>query len=118
MAEAMTMPRGHHIIAEFRKCSPSKIEYVKSVKPILEKCIKESGLTKIYSKYHQFEPFGVTGFILLSESHVSIHTWPEKEYIAVDLFTCGPKSKARKAFNILINEFKPGEVKRMEMNRE
>ena len=115
---AMTMPRGHHIIAEFRKCTPEKLESIKLVKPILEKSVKESGLTKIYSKYHQFEPFGVTGFILLSESHVSIHTWPEKEYIAIDIFTCGPPEKAKKAFKILSEGFAPGEIKKMELDRE
>lgn len=114
----MTMPRGHHIIAEFRNCNPSKIEFIKSVKPILEDSVKESGLTKIYSKYHQFEPFGVTGFVLLAESHISIHTWPEKKYIAIDLFTCGPPKKAKKAFDVLVNGFNPGEIKKMEMNRE
>jgi S-adenosylmethionine/arginine decarboxylase-like enzyme len=60
------MPRGHHIIAEFRKCNPSRIEFIKSVKPIIEKSVQDSGLTKIYSEYHQFEPFGVTGFVLLA----------------------------------------------------
>ena len=112
------MPRGHHIIAEFRDCSPKLLEKVELVKPIMEKSVKESGLTKIYSKYHQFDPFGVTGFILLSESHISIHTWPEKKYIAVDLFTCGPPKKANKAFDILVNGFKPGSIKRTELDRK
>jgi S-adenosylmethionine decarboxylase len=114
----MMMPRGHHIIAEFRKCDPKKIMLVSNVKPILEKSVVDSGLTKLSSSYHQFEPFGVTGFVLLSESHISLHTWPEKKYIAIDLFTCGPKKKALKAFDVLCEGFKPREVKKMELDRE
>lgn len=109
------MPQGYHIIAEFRECNPKKLELVKTVKPILEASVKQSDLTKISSSYHQFKPFGVTGFILLAESHISIHTWPEKKYIAVDLFTCGPP---RKALSVLIKGFNPKKIKKVEMKRE
>lgn len=112
------MARGHHIIAEFRNCDSEKLKNISFVKPILEKSVKESGLTKIYSKYHQFQPFGVTGFVLLAESHISIHTWPEKKYIAIDLFTCGPAKKAKIAFEILKNGFEPKKIKKMEIDRE
>ena len=47
------------------------------------------GITILGDKFHKFEPHGVSGVILLSESHVSIHTWPEEGYAALDIFTCG-----------------------------
>lgn len=108
------MTVGYHIIAEFRGCRPAPLKKVCFVKPVLEKAVKESGLTKLYSKYHQFKPFGVTGFVLLSESHVSVHTWPEKGYVAVDVFTCGPPKKAKKALALLEAGFKPGRLKKRE----
>ena len=112
------MALGYHIIAEFRKCNPELLKRVRQVKPALEKAVAESNLAKICSRYHQFKPFGVTGFVLLAESHISVHTWPEKGYVAVDIFTCGVPEKGEKAFEVLVREFKPGKVKRKKFDRE
>lgn len=50
----------------------------------------ESGATVIGTQFHQFSPSGITGFLLLAESHLSVHTWPEEGLATVDIFTCGP----------------------------
>lgn len=112
------MATGHHIIAEFRNCSPKLLKLTGSVKPLVEKAVSQSGLTKICSKYHQFRPFGVTGFVLLAESHISIHTWPEKEYLALDIFTCGDPAKGELAFKMLKQGFRPGNVRTKKVSRE
>ncbi|MFH1235169.1 MAG: adenosylmethionine decarboxylase [Candidatus Diapherotrites archaeon] len=108
------METGFMIIAEFKGCNPEKIKKIRDIKPVLEKAVKESGLKKLCSKYHQFKPFGVTGFILLAESHLSVHTWPEKGTVAIDIFTCNSRKKAEKAFVLLKKGFKPEKIERKE----
>lgn len=114
----ITLTVGYHIIAEFKNCNLETLKTVGKVKPILENAVKKSGLKKIHSKYHQFKPFGVTGFVLLTESHVSVHTWPEKEYAAVDIFSCGSAKKAKIAFSLLKQGFQPKKIKKIEVKRE
>lgn len=63
--------------------SPEEIE------KILRECADISGATILYSYMHPFEPHGVSGVVVLAESHISIHTWPEREYVALDIFMCG-----------------------------
>ena len=111
------MAIGYHIIAELYNCNQKTLKKVADVEKVLEACVKDSGLTKLSSSYHQFKPFGVTGFILLSESHVSVHTWPENNYVAVDIFTCGPPDKAKKAFSVLKQGFESKKVEKTEQVR-
>ena len=63
---------------------------------------------------HRFSPQGMTGVVLLGESHIAIHTWPEINYIAVDIFTCGDKTKPELAMEYLKAELCP---KRVEVNK-
>ena len=109
---------GVHIIAEFLGVEKRKMEKTKVVKSILKKAIKNSKLKVISSCFHQFKPFGVSGIYLLRESHLSIHTWPEFEYLALDIFTCGSEKEAKNAFEILKKEFKPKKVKMKILKRE
>lgn len=87
---------GTHIIADLYACK--KLDNNAFVKDILLRSAKISRGTVLHTKFHNFRPQGMTGYILLAESHISIHTWPETGYAAVDVFTCGeamdPKSTA------------------------
>jgi len=98
---------GIHIILDLYKVKPEKISYVKTVKKIFDSVVKEAKLTKITARYHQFKPYGVTGIILLAESHISIHSWPEHELATIDIYTCGDFNKAHTASNILISLLQP-----------
>jgi len=102
---------GLHIIAEFLGVESGRIATVRRMRPAVERVVRESGLNAISSSYHQFEPFGVTCVYLLTESHLAIHTWPEVNYMAVDIFSCDREGKARKAFELLKREFSPKKVK-------
>lgn len=79
---------GHHTIWDIYNCNTSKIKFVAPIKEILNQVVTEIQLTKVAESYKQFEPFGATGFILLEESHISIHTWPEHNFAAIDVFSC------------------------------
>lgn len=89
--------KGLHIVAELYGCPAEKISTVSSVKEILNLAVKEANLKKLSESYQQFKPHGATGFILLETSHISIHTWPEFKYAAVDVFTCGNPEQGKKA---------------------
>ncbi|WP_277352333.1 adenosylmethionine decarboxylase [Methermicoccus shengliensis] len=102
-----TMIVGKHIIAELYGVPKELIAKEEGVRQIVEEVIDEAGLTKVGSVYKQFNPHGVTGIVLISESHVSIHTWPEYELVNLDVFTCGDIDKAEKAFKLFLQKFKP-----------
>jgi S-adenosylmethionine decarboxylase len=74
---------------------------------LLKKSIEKSGNTLLGKVFHKFDPQGVTGLFLLAESHLSIHTWPEFGYAAVDIFSCGENSDPDKACNYIIESFSP-----------
>ncbi|MDW8128707.1 MAG: adenosylmethionine decarboxylase [Archaeoglobaceae archaeon] len=103
----MSMIVGRHIIAELYGVSPELISKEENVRRIVEGVVDEVGLNKVGSVYKQFNPHGVTGIVLISESHVSIHTWPEYGLVNLDVFTCGDPTKAEKAFKLFIERFKP-----------
>jgi S-adenosylmethionine decarboxylase len=109
---------GIHIIAEFHGVDPGKISRVEAIQVILDRVIAKSGLHTVSSSFHQFEPHGVSAVYLLSESHLSVHTWPEYYYMALDIFTCGNDKPAFRALQLLIDEFRPKSVKRRIIRRE
>lgn len=108
---------GHHIIAELKFTDGNSIKRVGQLKQIFEDAVKKSRLTKLSSDYHQFKPFGVTGYILLAESHVSFHTWPENNYMSIDVFSCGSKEQAEIVFNYLLEKLKPITVNKKDFSR-
>jgi len=89
--QTKTKRAGTHLIVEF--WGGKVIESVSAIKKILLETARVSNNTPIGVKIHKFNPQGLTGFILLAESHISIHTWPELDYVAIDIFTCGVKLK-------------------------
>ena len=80
---------GRHCIAELSGGCPHLLNDEDYIKRSLEEAASKSGATLLNIASHKFDPQGVTAVALLSESHISIHTWPEHGYAAVDAFTCG-----------------------------
>jgi S-adenosylmethionine decarboxylase len=78
------------------------------VRQTLRRAVRESGATLISEVSHSFDPHGVTALGLLAESHISIHTWPEYAYAAVDVFTCGQRAVPEKACRYLVQAFRAG----------
>ena len=106
----MAKTLGLHILADLYGVDPALIDRVEDVKHLLETAVKIANLTKISSHYYQFQPHGATGVILLAESHISIHTWPEHSLATVDVYTCGDPSKAYKAMDYIISTLEPVRV--------
>lgn len=108
---------GKHIIAELYGVSEELISKVDKVKEIVESVVEEAELTKISSHYKQFEPYGVTGVVLIAESHISLHTWPEYKMVNLDIFTCGDTRKTDKAFELFLEKFKPESYRHYVLDR-
>ena len=77
----------------------------------------ECGATVVQKCFHMFSPFGVSGVVIIAESHLSIHTWPELGYAAVDLFTCGTKCDPKVAYEFLKNKLNSKKAFFTELNR-
>ncbi|MDX1672037.1 MAG: adenosylmethionine decarboxylase [Balneolaceae bacterium] len=80
---------GRQILVEYYDCTKDQLNDVEYIESALIEATKASGATLISHNFHKFSPHGVSGVIVIAESHVSIHTWPEYRYAAVDIFTCG-----------------------------
>ena len=99
---------GIHLLAEF--WGGKIIENPKEIEKILITAAKKSGNTPLEVTIHKFSPQGITGVVLLAESHIALHSWSEFNYLAIDIFTCGDKAKPEKALEYLKKKFKPKKV--------
>lgn len=85
----MSNALGNHILVEFMGCEPHIMNDVSGIERDMVGAAQKAGATVINSTFHHFSPYGVSGVVVIQESHLAIHTWPEYGYAAVDLFTCG-----------------------------
>jgi spermidine synthase len=108
---------GKHILVEFLGCSAEVLNDVNLVEQLMTTAAVKSGATVIQSSFHHFSPFGVSGVVVIQESHLAIHTWPEYQYAAVDLFTCGDSVDPWISFDFLKKNFKAQNQSAIEMHR-
>ena len=109
---------GTHIVCELSGCDPVALSDLDGVQNMMIAAARIAHATILESSFHRFEPQGVSGTVILAESHLSIHTWPEKEYAAMDFYTCGDHTdpwlacelaaQVLDAKSILTTEFKRG----------
>jgi S-adenosylmethionine decarboxylase len=104
-AIAITDTVGKHCILELYDCDCSKLDDEAFLRSALRNAALRAGATLLQMISHRFQPHGVTGLALLAESHISIHTWPESGYAAVDVFTCGDHTMPESACRVLVEEF-------------
>jgi S-adenosylmethionine decarboxylase len=83
----------------------------------LNEAVTACGATLLGLEVHKFKPHGVTGVAVIAESHISIHTWPEFDYAAIDIFTCGNKVNPEKAIKALKKYYSPEHVQMVEVRR-
>ncbi|MBM5799403.1 MAG: adenosylmethionine decarboxylase [Cyanobacteria bacterium K_DeepCast_35m_m2_023] len=109
---------GKHCILELYACNQDRLNDEAFLRDAITDAAKRAGATLLHLVTHHFEPQGVTGLALLAESHISIHTWPESGYAAVDVFTCGDHTMPEKACQVLIDELQAGDHKLTSFRRE
>ena len=98
-----------HLLLELYRCDSEKLNDESFLRCILNKSAKLAKATVLNLVSNKFEPQGVTAIALLAESHISIHTWPESNYSAVDIFTCGKTMMPELASQYLIEALRAGE---------
>ncbi len=96
---------GTHLLVDLRDCNIEAIRDLEYVKDSLVQAAKAASATIVDVSFHEFNPFGISGMVVIAESHLSIHTWPEYGYAAVDIFTCGDLIKPETAASYLIERF-------------
>jgi spermidine synthase len=112
----MSNALGNHILVEFMGCDPHIMNDVSSIERDMVGAAQKAGATVINSTFHHFSPYGVSGVVVIQESHLAIHTWPEYGYAAVDLFTCG-EMDAWISFDYLKEKFGAKTYSALEMKR-
>lgn len=106
----MEDPLGIHYIIELYGCESKKLDDLETIIQTLINSADIAGATIIGSKFHKFSPQGVSGVVVISESHLSIHTWPELGYAALDLYTCNLNMDISKAIEYIKSVFRPEET--------
>ena len=108
---------GRQIMVELYDCDPALLNDVEFVRCEMEQAAVQCGATVVENVIHQFNPHGISGVVLIAESHLTIHTWPEYGYAALDLFTCGEEIDPEIAFDHLERKFNAGSTSQIEMRR-
>lgn len=88
-------PDGVHYLLEFFGCAKEQLDSLPFWRKLLSRSIADSGITVLNKHFYRFSPHGITGYLLLSASHISIHTWPEFGYVTCDIFSCGGEDEAK-----------------------
>lgn len=97
---------GRHIMCEAYGCDPEVLNDRKRVESIMVEAALQAGAEVREVVFHQFSPQGVSGVVVISESHLAIHTWPELRYASIDVYTCGDRVNPWDACSYLLEQFK------------
>jgi len=109
---------GKHLILELKDCDRKRLSDLDFLKDTLLSACRVAGATILSESFHSFPPYGgVSGVVIIAESHFSIHTWPEYGYAAIDIFTCGNSLHPERAVELLVRELQSRDHSILELNR-
>jgi S-adenosylmethionine decarboxylase len=108
---------GVHLLVDLKDCNPEILNDLDRVRGIMLEAAGRAKATIVEEKFHEFNPFGISGMVVIAESHLSIHTWPEYGFAAADVFTCGDLIKPEVAAAFLIEAFECRTPSIVEMKR-
>ena len=108
---------GHHIVLDFHGCSPTVLADCELMRKIMSEAAVRAECHVVGEFYHEFKPHGISGCTIISESHLTIHAWPEHGYAAVDFFYCGNSVLADLAIDYMSEMFQSGRIDRHELGR-
>jgi S-adenosylmethionine decarboxylase len=95
---------GRHLLVELHDCDKEALNDLGLIRDVMVKAAIDCGAVVLGESFHRFSPQGVSGVVIIAESHLSIHTWPEYGYAAVDIFTCGTFVNPEKAAEVIIEK--------------
>lgn len=108
---------GRHLLLDLKGCNKEVLNDLDFVKNCLNEAAIQCGATVVGETFYHFSPYGVSGVVNIAESHISIHTWPEYKYAAVDIFTCGDNVKPEEAANLIIQRLEAKDYSSIELRR-
>ena len=108
---------GVHLLLDLENCDETILDDLDVIKQTLTKAAEKSGAQMMGETFHKFTPVGVTGIISIAESHISIHTWPELNFAAVDIFSCGKDFDLESCAEVITNNLKCGHLTKREIKR-
>lgn len=92
---------GQHLLSEYFDCDPQVLDDLDAIERLVRRAAEAAGATVVTSRFHRFAPHGVTGVVVVEESHLAVHTWPEERYAAADFYTCGKIHRPEIAHEVL-----------------
>jgi S-adenosylmethionine decarboxylase proenzyme len=108
---------GRQVLLEFHGCARHLLDSTEFVRAAMLEAARRAQATVVQAAFHRFSPHGVSGVVVIAESHLAIHTWPEYQYAAIDIFTCGSRVLPEVACRSLVSAFRPQELSRQEIER-
>ena len=108
---------GRHVLLELYDCDAEVLKDLEKVREEMVEAARRAQATIVTVTFHEFNPFGISGVVVISTSHLSIHTWPEYRYAAVDIFTCGETLSPEIAAQYLVEKFQARHPSLVELRR-
>jgi S-adenosylmethionine decarboxylase len=108
---------GKQILIELKDCDAELLNDTEYLRILLSDVARQIGATVIKDSFYQFTPQGISGVVIIAESHISIHTWPEYSYAAVDVFTCGDVIEPKNAVKPMAERLKAKTTTYIELKR-
>ncbi len=108
---------GRHLLLELKDCNKEVLDDLSFLQELLCSAAKEAGATVVGESFHHFAPQGVSGVVVIAESHICLHSWPEYGYAAIDVFTCGDSVRPEVAAELLISKLEAKNPTIIELKR-
>ena len=108
---------GRHVLLELYDCDAEVLKDLETVREEMVEAARRARATIVTVTFHEFNPFGISGVVVISTSHLSIHTWPEYRYAAVDIFSCGDVVQPQAAIDHLVQVFAAERISVVELQR-
>src|SRR5215470_17497026 len=99
---------GSQVVLDLYECETPHLDDLAWVRETLVNAARAAGATIVETVFHKFSPWGISGVVVIAESHLAIHIWPENRYAAIDVFTCGENVRMDVASAFLKREFRAG----------
>lgn len=108
---------GRHLLLELENCKQEVLDDLDFLRDCLNEAATRCGAIVVGETFYHFSPHGVSGVVNIAESHISIHTWPEYRYAAVDVFTCGDEVAPEEAAKLIAQKLEAGNRSLIELRR-
>lgn len=110
---------GHQVLIDIYECDYERMENMEYIQDMMFELAKilKTNIRKI--AFEKFNPYGISGVLIISESHITIHTWPEYRYVGIDIFTCSKKVEYNSAIDFLLKKLdtKKYEIKEIQRGK-